>query len=150
MTEYYQNISTTFSVVTKFGEYFNCEFELSNLRNSTLLTCDINNSKIDLSKSVNSEISRSLFLNSKFNSDKVIKILDYDERYVKLYDDSPSIRDYKLYKFYIDESSYSRLSEFQNFYFDGIEIKNSDLLNLFDEKFTISEYLNSYNYKYTN
>jgi hypothetical protein len=150
MTEYYQNISTTFSVVTKFGEYFNCEFELSNIRNSTLLTCDINNSKIDLSKSVNSEISRSVFLNSKFNSDKVIKILDYDERYVKLYDDSPSIRDYKLYKFYIDESSYSRLSEFQNFYFDGIEIKNSDLLNLFDEKFTISEYLNSYNYKYIN
>jgi len=147
MTEYYQNISTTFSVVTKFGEYFNCEFELSNLRNSTVLTCDINNSKIDLSKSVNSEISRSVFLNSKYNSDKVIKILDYDERFVKLYDDSPTIQDYKLYKFYIDESSYSRLTEFQNFYFDGIEILNSDLLNLFDEKFTISEYRTSFKYK---
>ena len=42
-----------------------------------------------------------------------------------------------------------RLSEFQNFYFDGLSIINSELTNFFDERFTISEYTHSYKYAYS-
>jgi hypothetical protein len=144
MTDYYTNVSTTFSVTTKYGEYLDCEFEFSNIRNSTLLSSGVNNSKIESSKSVNSEISRTLFLNSKHNSDKIIKIKAYDERFVRIYDENPNLEDYKLYKFYIDKNSYNRLSEFQNFYIDGLNILKSELLNFFDERFTISEYQHTY------
>jgi hypothetical protein len=148
MTDYYTNVSTTFSVTTKYGEYLDCEFELSNIKNSTIISSSINNSKVEKSKSVNSEISRTLFLNSKYNSDKIIKIQAYDERFVRIYDESPALEDYKLYKFYIDKNSYLRLSEFQNFYIDGLEILKSELLNFFDERFTFSEYSHTWKFIY--
>jgi len=91
MTDYYTNVSTTFSVTTKYGEYLDCEFEFSNIKKSTLISSTVNNSKIQNSKSVNSEISRTLFFNSKYNSDKIIKIKEYDERFVRIYDEGPTL-----------------------------------------------------------
>jgi hypothetical protein len=53
-----------------------------------------------------------------------------------------------LYKFYIDKNSYLRLSEFQNFYIDGLEILKSEILNFFDERFTFSEYSHTWKLMY--
>ena len=144
VTDYLEGQSHTYSVSTKGGNYINSDIVNSYLLSSAVFSSNIENSNLVSSKSINSEFERTLFLKSKFNSEKIIKILAYDEKYVKWYKDYTLV-DYKLYKFYISEDNFERFKNFQSFYIDGLQINKpgASVLNLFDDKFTIDAYLAS-------
>ena len=144
VTDYLEGQSHTYSVSTKGGNYINSDIVNSYLLSSAVFSSNIENSNLVSSKSINSEFERTLFLKSKFNSEKIIKILAYDEKYVKWYKDY-ALGDYKLYKFYISEDNFERFKNFQSFYIDGLQINKpgASVLNLFDDKFTIDAYLAS-------
>ncbi len=92
-------------------------------------------------KSVNSEIENSVFLNGTWLSDKIVKIQSYEESNITWYSATQSV-DYKMYKFYVTDTNWARLREFQNFYFQdlGINIVSNELLNFFDDKFSVGQY----------
>jgi len=145
LSNYLTNTNTEFNVTLKSGSYINSKIYFSEILNSSIFSSLVSNSKIFSSKSVNSEIEKSLFLKSKYTSDKIIKILDYDEKFVNWYNDD-TISNYKLYKFYISQDNFNRLTEFQNFYIDGLSINlpNIEVLNFFDDKFSIDSYKSSF------
>ena len=144
-----QSMSLTYSFYANGGNYYGSTFNYSKITKSLIGNSKINNTVIDLSKSVNSELSRTLFNNSKFISDKIIKIQKYSEHVISRVDltSSDSIQKYKLYKFYINENDFlTRLSNFDSIYFD-VSVSggtDSDLFNFFDDKFTIGEYTLSF------
>jgi hypothetical protein len=145
----YQHLTNgTFSyqVYLNFGNYINSQMDSTYVRNSSVFSSLVKNSNFESSKSVNSEFEKTLFLSSKYTSDKIVKILDYDERVISLPDELGNPMECKLYKFYISEDSFERLQDFQSFYFDNLKINipNTKVLNQFDEKFTIDSYDYSY------
>ena len=145
----YKNLTgSTFSyeVYLNSGNYFNSQIDSTYIKNSSVFSSLVRNSNFELSKSVNSEFEKTLFLSSKYTSDKIVKILDYDERSIILPDDLGNDMNCKLYKFYITEDSFERLRDFQSFYFDNLKlnIPNTKVLNQFDDKFTIDSYDFSY------
>jgi len=132
-------------VRTNRGNYYNNKFINSNINNSSIFSGLISNSLIFNSKSNNSEFEKSVFYRSKFTSDKIIKIRGYEEKYLNWWD-GPEWVQFKLYKFYINQDEIQRFVNFQNFYFDGLLINNynADVINFFDDKFSLSSYYASY------
>lgn len=145
LENYLLSNNSTYSVSIKSGNYFNNIIENSSIINSSLFTSLIKNSFVNNTKSGNSEFEKTLFLESKYTTDKVVKIRAYDEFFINWYDSSLLDR-YKVYKFYIDSESYDRLKHFKNFYIDGLNIDKSGvgILNFFDDKYTIDSYHSSY------
>jgi len=121
------------------GEFNNCTFESADVKTSEIKNSRLNNSKIIRSKSINSHFTDSLFYGSKFNSDNIIKVLDYDEWIVNI-DPSNPFAQYTIYKFYISEENYNRLKHKDQFYINGILVSDNAILNLFDKKFILNDY----------
>lgn len=161
--------SATYSVVEKYitgssSEYSNiiitadfdtCELNNSHISNSELKNIKANNTLFEGVKSVNSYFKNSVFHNSTYNSDDVIKILGYDEinaaEHPTLSSQFSSISGtvQKIYKFYITETSYNRLKTGDKFYIKGLKINDNtkNVINFFDKKFKInawSEYVEDY------
>lgn len=161
--------SATYSVVEKYitgssSEYSNtiitadfdtCELNNSNISNSELKNIRANNTLFEGVKSVNSYFKNSVFHNSTYNSDNIVKILGYDEinaaEHPTLSSQFSSIPGtvQKIYKFYITESSYNRLKTGDKFYIKGLKINDNskNVINFFDKKFKInawSEYVEDY------
>ena len=140
--------SGTFSyqAFLNFGNYINCEMNSTLIKNSSVFSSIVKNSNFENAQSVNSEFEKSLFLSSKYTSDKIVKILDYDERVISIPNGLGIPMNCKLYKFYISEDSFERIQDFQSFYFDNLKINipNNKVLNQFDDKFTIDSYDYSY------
>ena len=161
--------SATYSVVEKYitgssSEYSNtiitanfdtCELNNSNISNSDLKNIRANNTLFEGVKSSNSYFRNSVFHNSTYNSDNIIKILGYDEmnaaEHPTLSSQFSSIPGtvQKIYKFYITESSYNRLKTGDKFYIKGLKINDNskNVINFFDKKFKInawSEYVEDY------
>ena len=162
--------SAAYSVVEKYitgssSEYSNtivtanfdtCELNNSLVSNSDLKNIKANNTLFEGVKSVNSYFKNSVFHNSTYNSDDVIKILGYDEinaaEHPTLSSQFSSIPGtvQKVYKFYITETSYNRLKTGDKFYIKGLKINDNskNVINFFDKKFKInawSEYVEDYN-----
>ena len=161
--------SATYSVVEKYitgssSEYSNtiitadfdtCELNNSNIYNSELKNIRANNTLFEAVKSTNSYFKNSVFHNSTYNSDNIIKILGYDEmnaaEHPTLSSQNSSILGtvQKVYKFYITETSYNRLKTGDKFYIKGLKINDNskNVINFFDKKFKInawSEYVEDY------
>ena len=161
--------SATYSVVEKYitgssSEYSNtiitadfdtCELNNSNIYNSELKNIRANNTLFEAVKSTNSYFKNSVFHNSTYNSDNIIKILGYDEinaaEHPTLSSQNSSIPGtvQKVYKFYITETSYNRLKTGDKFYIKGLKINDNskNVINFFDKKFKInawSEYVEDY------
>jgi hypothetical protein len=161
--------SATYSIVEKYitgssSEYLNtiitadfdtCELNNSHVSNSELRNIRANNTLFEGVKSVNSYFKNSVFHNSTYNSDDIIKILGYDEinaaEHPTLSSQFSSISGtvQKVYKFYITEASYNRLKTGDKFYIKGLKINDNskNVINFFDKKFRInawSEYVEDY------
>ena len=160
--------SATYSVVEKYitgssSEYSNiitanfdtCELNNSLVSNSELKNIRANNTLFEGVKSTNSYFKNSVFHNSTYNSDNIIKILGYDEinasEHPTLSSQNSSISGtvQKIYKFYITETSYNRLKTGDKFYIKGLKINDNskNVINFFDKKFKInawSEYVEDY------
>ncbi len=145
LEKYLINSPVNYFVRTNRGNYYNNLFVNSNINNSSIFSGIVSNSLIFNSKSNNSEFEKSVFYRSKFTSDKIIKIRGYEEKFLNWWD-GPEWKQFKLYKFYINQEDLSRFVNFQSFYFDGLSINkyNSDVLNFFDDKFSLSSYYSSY------
>jgi len=144
--EYLIGTSSTFDVsIARKSNVWNSKVIKTNARFTNFYSSQIINSFIQSSNSINSELEKSVFLKSRFLSDKVIKLDNYDERNITWWSDN-SLQTFKLYKFYISKENFSRLVESQNFYFDGLVINkpNVDILNFFDDKFSIDAYRATY------
>jgi subtilisin-like proprotein convertase family protein len=111
------------------------------------------NSKFSNVKSINSYFDKSVLKDSTYISDKIVKILGYDEWNMSEYRTAQSgkfssIRDVnsKIYKFYISKESYKRLKTEDVFYIKGLKIKNSPTLtDFFDSKFRLTSWTEFYN-----
>lgn len=144
--EYLKSIESSYDVRIQIqSEIYNSKIIKNFLSNSSIFSSKVINSDVFNSKSINSEFEKSVFRKSNFISDKIIRLDNYDERTVTWWDDL-SKQTFKLYKFYISQSNFDRLEEFQSFYFDGIQINKPgiEVLNFFDDKFTIDAYKSSY------
>lgn len=144
--EYLLGTTSSFEVsITKRAQLFNSKVFKTNLLSSDIYSSKVINSRVFRSRSINSEFEKTVFLNSTFVSDKIIKLNNYDERTVTWWSDN-SQTTFKLYKFYISLDKFNRLIESQSFYFDGLQINksNTEVLNFFDEKFSIDAYKSSY------
>jgi hypothetical protein len=143
---YYTGQPQSYSVQIKGGVYYNSDISFATMSNSTFISSYVLNSYIERCKSVNSEIESSVFLNSTWISDRIVKIQAYEESNITWYDKFNIPTDYKMYKFYVNDTNWRRLAEFQNFYIDGIEIKipSDELLRFFDDKFSFGHWSQSY------
>jgi uncharacterized protein YjbI with pentapeptide repeats len=85
-------------------------------------------------------------LNSDWLSDRIVKIQAYEESNIVWYDETSNPVDYKMYKFYVTDTNWRRLREFQNFYIDGIgiNIPSDELLRFFDDKFSLGHWFQTY------
>jgi hypothetical protein len=152
LNNYYKNISTTYSVNIKKGNYYNNEITNSSIINSSIFGSKVENSNITNSKSANSEIHRSLFYKSKFISDKVIKIEGYDEKSIFWWRPGAESQlfPYKLFKFYISDESFKKLKNFRNFYITDLSFRYSGnsietISNILEyDKFTIDSYYETF------
>lgn len=146
LLNYYTGQPQNYSVQIKGGVYYNSDISFATMSNSTFISSYVLNSYIERCKSVNSEIESSVFLNSTWISDRIVKIQAYEESNIVWYDELSNPIDYKMYKFYVNDTNWRRLAEFQNFYIDGIEIKipSDELLRFFDDKFSFGHWSQSY------
>lgn len=125
--------TSSFDVIAK-GYFNKCNFINSYINNSELKKICTNNSKIEYCKSINSYYNNSFMNNSIYNSDDIIKILNYSVH-------ANNNDTLYIYKFYISEDSYNRLKRNDVFYIKGLLLNgNKELLNFFDKKFKISAY----------
>ncbi len=134
-------------VVNKITNSFfdKCQFNNSHLTGSELKNTVTNNSKLEKTKVINSYLNNSVLSNSIYNSDNIIKIQAYDEFSASettesgtTYSRIPGVNQ-KVYKFYIDEDGYNRLTLGDTFYITGLKINNNskEVINFFDKKFKI-------------
>ena len=146
LENYLTGQDTNFSINIKGGVYYNSDIIFASMSNSTLISSYVFNSVLNKCKSVNSEIEASVFLNSTWLSDKIVKIQNYEESNIVWCDENSLPINYKMYKFYLTDTNWLRLREFQNFYFQdlGINIPSTELLNFFDDKFSVGQYYQSY------
>ena len=146
LEDYVTGTSTTYSVSLSGGVYYNSDILFATVSNSTFISSYIFNSVVQKCKSVNSEFESSVFLDSTWISDKIVKIQNYEESNIDWYDENSNTISYKMYKFYMTDTNFERLRDFQNFYFQDmvINLPSSELLNFFDDKFTIGQYLQTY------
>lgn len=158
--------SATFSVVENHvlsitqsfdNRIIKANFELCNFSNiqiegGELKNVRIKNSKVTNVKSINSYFENSVLKDSTYVSDKIIKILGYDEWNMSEYlttlsGQYSSIKDVnsKIYKFYISKESFKRMKTEDVFYIKGLKIKNSPTLtNFFDNKFRLTSWTEFY------
>ena len=130
-----------------FCDFKNIQIEGGELKNTRAL-----NSRIANVKSINSYFENSVLKDSTYVSDKIIKILGYDEWNMSEYFSSysgqfSSIKDVnnKIYKFYISKENYKRLKSEDVFYVKGLKINNSQTLtNFFDNKFRLTSWTEFY------
>jgi hypothetical protein len=146
LEDYLTGQPTNFSINISGGVYYNSDIIFASMSNSTLISSYVFNSILNKCKSVNSEIESSVFLNSTWLSDKIVKIQNYEESNIVWYDENSLPVNYKMYKFYLTDTNWLRLREFQNFYFQdlGINIPSTELLNFFDDKFSVGQYYQTY------
>lgn len=146
LESYYTGVTPSYSVNLSGGVYYNSDIIFASVSNATLISSSVLNSTLTKVKSVNSEIRSSVFLNSIWLSDRIVKIQDYEESNIVWYDDNSNPISYKMYKFYVTETNWLRLREFQNFYFQDliINLQSTELLNFFDDKFSIGQYQQTY------
>lgn len=136
------NQISNYSINLKGGVYYNSDIIFASVSNSTIISSYVYNSILNKVKSVNSEIENSVFVNGTWLSDKIVKIQSYEESNISWYNLNGPIN-YKMYKFYLTDTNWLRLREFQNFYFQdiGISIPSTELLNFFDDKFSVGNYI---------
>jgi hypothetical protein len=141
LSSYYDGSSLTYSINLMGGVYYNSDVEFANIDKVTFIASIIKNSHIKNSKCVNSQVESSVFLNSNWISDRIVKIQAYEESNITLQGE-----DWKMYKFYINENNWRRIREFQNFYIQDliINIPSDDILNFFDDKFSIGNWTQTY------
>ncbi len=120
------------------GEFNNCSFESADIKTSEIKNSRLNNSRVIRTKSVNSHYIESLFYGSKFNSDRIMKVLAYDEWTITP-DSSDTSINYIAYKFYISEDSYNRLRHKDQFYIKGALVSDNSVLNFLDRKFILND-----------
>lgn len=162
----FKSTSSTFSVVENHilsitqsfdnrivKAYFDlCRFSNIQINGGELKNTRIFNSRLTNVKSINSYFEQSVLKDSTYVSDKIIKILGYDEwnmsEYLSLYSGQFStIRDVnsKIYKFYISKESFRRMKTEDTFYIKGLKVKNSpNTLEFFDSKFRLTSWTEFY------
>ena len=129
-----------------------CNFVNTQIDGGELKNVRSKNSKFSNVKSINSYFDKSVLKDSTYISDKLIKILGYDEWNMSEYKtlesgQFSSIKDVnsKIYKFYISKENYKRLKTEDVFYIKGLKIKNSPTLtDFFDSKFKLSSWTEFY------
>ena len=138
--------------------YFeSCGINNANIENAIIKNSRINNSRLYSVKSINCHYKSSLFKNSNYISDNIIKILDFDQ--FKYSSNNSSNLTHLVYKFYINKRSYEKFKFKDNFYIKGIKLKpgmltfletepaNNSILNFFDKKFRLgpwTEYIDTF------
>jgi hypothetical protein len=144
---YYQGWNSLMQNIVNLGEFTSCNFESTLIRNSVIKYSRLNNSHIELSKSINSRFKDCVFYKSNYDSDNIIKILDYDEWNVNI-DPFSSTNGYKIYKFYINDSQLEKVKSLDKFTIKGLKISKDDyhsirydrILNFFDRVFIMDKY----------
>ena len=142
------NYTTIYKNIINEGFFDTCKFYNSYIENSELKNIISNNTRIEKSKSINSYFKNSVFSNSAYNSDNIIKILEYDELTASEYKDAGIYSNYpigyKVYKFYIDKIGYERLKTGNTFYIKGLKINDNtkNVISFFDKKFKIDSWTN--------
>ena len=156
------------------ANFENCIFSTIELDNCTLLNSRVYNSKITNGNIVNSQISSSVIKDSIYTTQDSIKVLYYDEwnisvnNFISLTDsniystysiysiaqlntstENKTRTTHKIYKFYIDKTSYQKVKHGEYFYIKGVTYKDSPkiLVNFFDKKFKIgtwTEYIDDF------
>lgn len=146
--DYILGTTSQFSNKIEGGYFENCRFYNSSVTNSELKKSNLQNTQILSSKSINSNFTDSTFVDSNYISDLIIKISDYDEflisekRALASTFSQSNEATHKVYKFYLDYQSWSRLKFTQTFYFKDLKINNGsdELLNFFNKRFRISSW----------
>ena len=130
-----------------------CDFKNMLLKGGEIKNTRSLNSMFSNVKSINSYFENSVLKDSTYVSDRIIKILGYDEWNMSEYFDRFSgtysyINDVssKIYKFYISKESFERLRSRDEIYIKGLKINDgsSRLLNFFDSKFRITSWTEYY------
>lgn len=140
--------------------YFeSCGIQNANIENAIIKNSRVSNSRLYSVKSINTHYKSSLFKNSNYISDNIIKILNFDEFE---YSSNNGGVTHLVYKFYINKRSYEKFKFKDNFYIKGIKLKYSvtnvsflenqpildSILNFFDKKFKLGpsiEYIDIHN-----
>ena len=147
-------LSTTQSFANRIAKahfelcrFSNIQIDGGEIKNSRIL-----NSRVANVKSINSYFEKSVLKDSTYVSDKIIKILGYDEwnmsEYLSSYSATFStINDVnsKIYKFYISKENFRRMKSEDTFYIKGLKVKgNSEILGFFDGKFRLTSWTEFY------
>lgn len=151
------SVESRFDNTIRNASFEFCDFYNINLIGGVVKNSDLKNCKLTNVKTINSNFENSVVTESTIISDKLIKILGYDEwnssnRYTNT---GPNIgyspvkqTNFKVYKFYIGESDFLRLNHGDVFYISGLRIEDSkSVLDFFDKKFRIgswTEYVDHY------
>jgi len=155
-----QYIKANFNNTLINKAYFeSCGIQNANIENAVIKNSRVENSRLYSVKSINTHYKSSLFKNSNYISDNIIKILDFDQFE---YSSDASTVTHLVYKFYINKRSYEKFKFKDNFYIKGIKLNNSvntttaifsetepignSILNFFDKKFKIgpwTEYIDT-------
>jgi subtilisin-like proprotein convertase family protein len=143
-------LSVTYSLDNRITKaYFDlCKFSCIQIDGGEIKNSRVFNSRISNSKSINSYFDQSVIKDSTYVSDKIVKVLGYDEWNMSEYfssqsAQSSSIKDVnsKIYKFYISKESFRRMKTEDVFYIKGLKIKNSPTLtDFFDSKFRLTSW----------
>ena len=147
------SITQSFENRISKGYFDFCMFKNIQIDGGELKNTRSINSKFSNIKSINSYFDNSVLKDSTYISDKIVKILGYDEWNMSEYRTAlsgqfSSIKDVnsKIYKFYISKESYKRLKTEDVFYIKGLKIKNSPTLtDFFDSKFRLTSWTEFYN-----
>ena len=154
-----QYIKANFNNTLINKAYFeSCGIQNANIENAVIKNSRVENSRLYSVKSINTHYKSSLFKNSNYISDNIIKILEFDQFE---YSSDGSNVTHLVYKFYINKRSYEKFKFKDNFYIKGIKLNNSvnttaifsetepsgnSILNFFDKKFRIgpwTEYIDT-------
>ena len=146
--KYYQNLSVDLPNEIGKGDFTSCDFESAYVYNSVIKNSRTNNSYFEGVKSINSYFTDAVFNSSDYNSDNIIKIQAYDEWNAYLNDNDTTGVKYKIYKFYISESDYTRMESLDKFFIKGLRVNSQDywtlqydkILNFFDRGFILDSY----------
>jgi hypothetical protein len=146
--KYYQNLSVDLPNEIGKGDFTSCDFESAYVYNSVIKNSRTNNSYFEGVKSINSYFTDAVFNSSDYNSDNIIKIQAYDEWNAYLNDNDTAGVKYKIYKFYISESDYTRMKSLDKFFIKGLRVNSQDywtlqydkILNFFDRGFILDSY----------
>jgi len=151
-----QFIQDNFNTTLINKAYFeSCGISNTNIENAIIKNSRVSNSRLYSVKSINTHYKSSLFKNSNYISDNIIKVLDFDEFEYTTGNSTTHL----VYKFYINKRSYEKFKFKDNFYIKGIKLNTTNIvfsdtepvgntiLNFFDKKFKLgpwTEYVDNY------